>query len=405
MDTYEDFLKLVDRYGIELDNNYLNSIVPNLKKKDNLKSDKVPGILKFLTGMEESPELPSKRKESEEVKFFREEGAEKTEPGIFSDILKAVGEFTEVDPDSMRDEDKLESKKESIEDKRNEKYLQDLLDFLQSGIDKGTEKSKQNSTTSKAYGEENFPLLENKDKLIALRNLGKGVSGAAKALEDATKKKTETVSGGKSDDTGKGGTDGGQGAAMGKASEVLADLTKGKDKDKDKEKSFMDKLLGKSDFLTETGLRMMRGEGLFPAVTEAAKTQKATDTAKETTALNTLLTKAKIADLTRVDKVVELAQEYASLFGKPGSEGYSKAYESALNRLIDDQADDDSGIGDVKDVLNLLVSRNLIQQLGGESTFQKLAEDAGLPELAGGIPELSGPPKGGNNQVIIEDIN
>lgn len=386
--SYQDFLNLADQYNIDLNDLSSSGIIPLL-------SDDTSSLEKKINKI-----IPDAEKQSllKELQDAIDSGSEQTlKEWILNTAESGDKNIKELIEDKMVKDSNIKIKdvppilKTTYVDgadlirpnKLNKfdigSFFGDIFDFYKKygAVGSGT-----------PISEEALRNLVNEGKLTGSPEARPSIREDAKKIIDEGKSTKEDSK--NNQDNGK--TNMSQGGDFSK----LVDNKKEKENKKE-EKSVLDKILGKSDFLTETGLRMLRGEGLFPAAIEAAKKQKETEKAEGATALQTLLTKAKIADLTRVDDYIERADAYGKIFGEPGSPEYSAAYEKALNKLIEGSSAD-GDMGSLKDIMGALIFKDQIKAMGGEEAYSKIISDLG-------IPELSGPSKGETNKTIIEDIN
>jgi len=120
-----------------------------------------------------------------------------------------------------------------------------------------------------------------------------------------------------------------------------------------KVKMLLNKMMEKDDFLMDLGLRLMQGEGLFPAGIKAAKAQKAADQAEAATTIANLLTEATIKDKLKGTNQMRNADKYASFFSDdPDSPEYKKAFKKYLEMDLDSSKDG----ADLSDLGNILIA-------------------------------------------------
>ena len=277
--SYQEFLNLADQYNIDLTNdmsgiipllqednteleNILNKIVPEANRS-NLLNELQAAIDK---GSEQSlKEMILKNVDSDD-KNIKDIAVDK----IIKDSNIDIKDIPELNKTKFVDG------KDLIRPNKLNKF--DVTDFFGNIFDFYKKYGAVASGTP--ISDEALRNLVNEGKLTGSPEARPSIrKDAKKIVVDDEDQTVVTGTGSKSDGTGKGGTDGGQGAAMGEAAKALAALTKGEDSkdDRTKMQKFMDGLLSKDDFLMDLGSRLMKGEGLFPAVVDAAKTQKAAD--------------------------------------------------------------------------------------------------------------------------------
>jgi len=195
-------------------------------------------------------------------------------------------------------------------------------------------------------------------------------------LEKDLKKFNEENRGKKGDDT----TDSGNRDLAKQMEENAKKQTEVKpEKPKSKIEKIMDGLLSKDDFLMDLGLSLMQGEGLFPGIVKAAKTQKAVDKSEAASKLQTELAESLIESRLAPADVLQIAQiEAANVNPDPNSQEYKDALSASIIRQTTKADDDDLS---TKDLITLGL-------FAGED-LQKIAQDR-LKSDTINIPELGG---------------
>jgi len=163
----------------------------------------------------------------------------------------------------------------------------------------------------------------------------------------------------------------------------------------------MDKLLTKDDFLLDLSSRLMKGEGLFPGVVEAAKTQKEADKSAAATALSNILTQATIKEKLKGTDLMREADAYAlkQSGGEPGSAAYNKAYTQYMDYIAE-------GNRDLMSPSDLVMLSMFGSQTGDENLQrytdallnQYLKQSGITPDATGGAGGTGGP-------TIIDSFN
>lgn len=185
----------------------------------------------------------------------------------------------------------------------------------------------------------------------------------------------------------------GSGQGMG-LSEFIASKMKPADGDTGDKKSdeskmskFLSGLMDKDEFLMDLGLRLMQGEGLFPAGIKAAKTQKAADQTEAATTIANLLTEATIKDKLKGTTQARNAELYASTFTKDkDSPLFAKKYQEYLE--MDVNKDKEDGL-DLDDLSPLLIA-SAIENDGqiDKELISRLLQSV-MPKLSGeGGPDI-----------------
>tara|TARA_R100000231_G_scaffold139495_1_gene120958 strand:- start:6093 stop:7244 length:1152 start_codon:yes stop_codon:yes gene_type:complete len=127
---------------------------------------------------------------------------------------------------------------------------------------------------------------------------------------------------------------------------------KSKDPDESKMSKFLSGLMDKDEFLMDLGLRLMQGEGLFPAGIKAAKTQKAADQTEAATTIANLLTEATIKDKLKGTNQARNAELYALTFTKDkDSPLFAKKYQEYLEMDVNKDKEDSLDLDDLSPLL------------------------------------------------------
>ena len=182
----------------------------------------------------------------------------------------------------------------------------------------------------------------------------------------------------------------GSGEGMG-LSEFIASKMKPADGDTGDKKSdeskmskFLSGLMDKDEFLMDLGLRLMQGEGLFPAGIKAAKAQKKADQTEAATAIANLLTEATIKDKLKGTTQARNAEDYALTFTKDkNSPLFAKKYQEYLEMDVNKDKEDSLDLDDLSPLLiasaiqgDGQIDKELINRLL-ESTMPKLSGEGG----------------------------
>ena len=164
---------------------------------------------------------------------------------------------------------------------------------------------------------------------------------------------------------------------------------KSKDPDESKMSKFLSGLMDKDEFLMDLGLRLMQGEGLFPAGIKAAKTQKEADQTEAAATIANLLTEATIKDKLKGTTAARNAEEYALTFTKDkDSPLFAKKYQEYFEMDANKDKDKEDGL-DLDDLSPLLIA-SAIQGDGqiDKELISRLLESV-MPKLSGeGGPDI-----------------
>lgn len=387
--SYQEFLNLADQYNIDLTNdmsgiipllqednteleNILNKIVPEANRS-NLLNELQAAIDK---GSEQSlKEMILKNVDSDD-KNIKDIAVDK----IIKDSNIDIKDIPELNKTKFVDG------KDLIRPNKLNKF--DVTDFFGNIFDFYKKYGAVASGTP--ISDEALRNLVNEGKLTGSPEARPSIrKDAKKIVVDDEDQTVVTGTGSKSDGTGKGGTDGGQGAAMGEAAKALAALTKGEDSkdDRTKMQKFMDGLLSKDDFLMDLGSRLMKGEGLFPAVVDAAKTQKAADVKTQEQELAALELASK---LEYNSALASQARAYALKAGLPPE----KVQIAEMNALLEaNKTGAEAGTEDYnsayirgfQDILTKTDSNPFLKNINDALTYEMLKDK--FPELAKYVAE------------------